>query len=194
MRISKDPEVRRQEIIDTACELFASRGISKTSISDIAEAVGVAKGLVYYYFSSKEDLIQSMVERLSAGVDQALQEILDRPGLDFYGRLSEIIAFYFQAIPAQKTIYALTPGDPGVFAMIRSQLSDIALKHTANLLHQGIEQERIQIAYPEHMLRIMINGLGDLYVSGITDPAVHVALIEQMLGIKKGKLTLTSQV
>jgi hypothetical protein len=77
--------------------------------------------------------------------------------------------------------------------MIRGQLSDIALKHTANLLQQGIEQRRIQIAYPEHMLRILINGLGDLYVSGITDPAVHVVLIEQMLGIEKGRLNLASQ-
>ena len=43
------------------------------------------------------------------------------------------------------------------------------------------------------MLRIMINGLGDLYVGGITDPAVHVVLIEQMLGMEKGKLRLASQ-
>ena len=75
MRISKNPEARRQEIIEIATGLFTARGISKTSISDVAEAVGVAKGLVYYYFASKEDLVQCIVKQLATGVDQALQAI-----------------------------------------------------------------------------------------------------------------------
>lgn len=193
MRISKNPEARRQEIIEIATGLFTARGISKTSISDIAEAVGVAKGLVYYYFTSKEDLVQCIVKQLAEGVDQALQAILDKPELNFYERISAIIDYYFKAIPANQAIYALTPGDPGVFAMIRDLLSGAALKHAGKLLQQGIDEKILHILYPEHMLRILINGLGDLYIDGMTDPDIHVVLIEQMLGIEKGKLNLVHQ-
>ena len=42
MRITKEPEVRKQEILDTALKLFGENGYEKTSITDIAKAIGVA--------------------------------------------------------------------------------------------------------------------------------------------------------
>ena len=47
MRISKEPEARKQEILETAMKLFAEKGYEKTSISDIAKEIGVAQGLCY---------------------------------------------------------------------------------------------------------------------------------------------------
>ena len=46
-RISKAPEVRRQELLDTAMELFAQKGYEETSMGDIARAGGVAQGPGY---------------------------------------------------------------------------------------------------------------------------------------------------
>ena len=46
-RITKAPEVRRQEILDTAIRLFYENGYEKTSITDIANAMHVAQGLCY---------------------------------------------------------------------------------------------------------------------------------------------------
>lgn len=63
MRITKEPEVRRQEILDTALRLFGEQGYEKTSIADIARAIGVAQGLCYRYFPSKETLFDSAVEQ-----------------------------------------------------------------------------------------------------------------------------------
>ena len=57
-RISKAPEVRRQELLNTAMELFARQGYEETSMSDIARAAGVAQGLCYRYFDSKQKLFQ----------------------------------------------------------------------------------------------------------------------------------------
>ena len=45
MRVTKEPEVRKQEILDTALKLFGENGYEKTSITDIAKAIGVAQGL-----------------------------------------------------------------------------------------------------------------------------------------------------
>lgn len=63
MRITKDPEVRKQEIVDTALKLFGEMGYEKTSITDIAKAIGVAQGLCYRYFPSKEALFDSAIEQ-----------------------------------------------------------------------------------------------------------------------------------
>ena len=63
MRVTKEPEVRKQEILDTALKLFGEHGYEKTSISDIAKAIGIAQGLCYRYFPSKEALFDSAIEQ-----------------------------------------------------------------------------------------------------------------------------------
>ena len=62
MRVTKEPEVRRQEILDAALRLFGEKGYERTSIADIAKAVGVAQGLCYRYFPSKEALFDCAVD------------------------------------------------------------------------------------------------------------------------------------
>jgi AcrR family transcriptional regulator len=62
-RITKDPVVRRNEIIDVAEKLFYSIGYDETSVSDIVKAVGVAQGTFYNYFASKEAVLEALVQR-----------------------------------------------------------------------------------------------------------------------------------
>ena len=82
MRITKDPEERRQEIIETAMHLFYEKGYEKTSIGDIAKAIGVAQGICYRYFPSKEALFDSTV-------DQYAQILADRLSLPASKKLSK---------------------------------------------------------------------------------------------------------
>ncbi len=63
MRIAKEPEVRKQEIFDAALKLFGEKGYEKTTIADIAKAMGVAQGLCYRYFPSKEILFDSAIDQ-----------------------------------------------------------------------------------------------------------------------------------
>lgn len=74
MRISKTPDERRIEIIETANRLFQERGFSKTTISSITKEMNVAKGTFYYYFSSKEEVIGAIV-------DHALEDIVKKAKL-----------------------------------------------------------------------------------------------------------------
>lgn len=59
---------RKQQIIETALRLFAGKGFHSTSIQDIVDEIGIAKGSVYIHFKSKEDLlllsIRHMVNKL----------------------------------------------------------------------------------------------------------------------------------
>lgn len=61
-RVTKDPDVRKQEILEAAVVIFSKKGYEHTKMSDIAEKLNVSQGLCYRYFPSKEDLFDSVVE------------------------------------------------------------------------------------------------------------------------------------
>ena len=52
----------KRKIFETSMKLFAEKGYDATSIEDITATVGVAKGTLYYHFSSKEEIFQFLVE------------------------------------------------------------------------------------------------------------------------------------
>lgn len=62
-RTGPDPE-RFQEILDAAAVIFNERGYDATSIQDIADAVGILKGSLYYYVKSKEDFLFEIIKRV----------------------------------------------------------------------------------------------------------------------------------
>lgn len=57
--------LRRNQIIDTALKLFSEKGFGNTTIKDISEAAGTSLGLMYHYFSSKDELLIAVFERHS---------------------------------------------------------------------------------------------------------------------------------
>ncbi|MGW6007926.1 TetR/AcrR family transcriptional regulator [Streptomyces sp. NPDC055210] len=57
-------EIRRQEIIDRAAALFAKKGYAATGIAEVGEAAGLARGALYYYIGSKEQLLVEIQDRV----------------------------------------------------------------------------------------------------------------------------------
>ena len=65
MRVVKEAEERKNEILDAAEELFAAKGYEHTSTGDILGRVGIARGTLYYHFKSKEDILDALIERIN---------------------------------------------------------------------------------------------------------------------------------
>lgn len=61
-RVVKKPTERREEIIKAARELFLTKDYNKTTMQDFMNYLGIAKGTIYHYFKSKEDLLEAVVE------------------------------------------------------------------------------------------------------------------------------------
>lgn len=61
MKAIKEGEVRKREILVTARELFIKKGYEQTSINDILKIVDIAKGTFYYYFASKEEVLEAII-------------------------------------------------------------------------------------------------------------------------------------
>jgi AcrR family transcriptional regulator len=62
-RIVKEPEIRYVELLEAAEKLFLEKGYEQTSVSDIVKSISVAQGTFYYYFKSKEDALDAVIER-----------------------------------------------------------------------------------------------------------------------------------
>jgi AcrR family transcriptional regulator len=73
-RRSRAPRRRQQEILEAAAQVFHEKGYESTSIQDIADSVGILKGSLYYYITSKEDLLFEIIQ----GVHEEALKNLDR--------------------------------------------------------------------------------------------------------------------
>lgn len=74
-RPPQDPQIRINEILNAADQLFFSKGYQATTISDIAKKVGVAQGMLYYYFKSKEEVLETLLNRHVASLVSEIQDI-----------------------------------------------------------------------------------------------------------------------
>jgi AcrR family transcriptional regulator len=83
-------EQTRQLILDTAMRLFRERGYAQTTMRAIAKEAGVAVGNAYYYFGSKEHLIQEFYAGTQAEHRKRAAEVL-RTEQDFAGRLRGVL-------------------------------------------------------------------------------------------------------
>jgi AcrR family transcriptional regulator len=92
----------RARIQRVALELFAERGYDKTSLRELAERLGMTKASLYYYFKSKDDIVQSLVGDLLAAVDQVIDWSREREPTPRNRR--ELIERYGEAVRGQATL------------------------------------------------------------------------------------------
>jgi AcrR family transcriptional regulator len=79
-----DPAVhalRRDEFVDVALRLMQTKGWDATSIADVLAETGASKGAFYHYFSSKADLLEAVIERITEAATASLHPAIDAPGL-----------------------------------------------------------------------------------------------------------------
>jgi AcrR family transcriptional regulator len=70
----------RQHILDEAVKVFAKKGLADTKINDLAEAAGVSQGLLYRYFTDKDDVFIALLERAINGVINYAQTAIKQTG------------------------------------------------------------------------------------------------------------------
>jgi TetR/AcrR family transcriptional regulator, cholesterol catabolism regulator len=72
---------RDREVVETAARIFHERGYAEASVQDIADALGMLKGSLYYYIDTKEDLLFRVVEEVHDEVGLVLSEVSARDDL-----------------------------------------------------------------------------------------------------------------
>jgi TetR/AcrR family transcriptional regulator, cholesterol catabolism regulator len=73
-------EIRRNQILDAATKVFVRQGFQHARMDDIVEESGLSKGTLYWYFKSKEDIINAILRRLFTGELENLENLLEAEG------------------------------------------------------------------------------------------------------------------
>ncbi len=97
-----DLEVRREQLLGAAFDLFLARGYDQVGIEDVARAAGASKGLVYHYFPTKKDLYRAAVERGAAQLLARTETPATTPPLE---RLEAGLAVYFGYVAEHRMAY-----------------------------------------------------------------------------------------
>jgi AcrR family transcriptional regulator len=71
-------DAQRQAFLDAACALFIEKGFGGTNINDIADAVGVSRTALYYYFPSKESMLAALTEEVTEKASRLAQTVSRR--------------------------------------------------------------------------------------------------------------------
>jgi len=87
MKTVKEGEVRRREILVAARELFVKKGYEQTSVNDILKIVDIAKGTFYYYFTSKEEVLEAIILDIVEEGARRAEKILEDKSIPLVNRI-----------------------------------------------------------------------------------------------------------
>lgn len=76
-RTKEEAQETRNRLLDTAERVFNERGVSRTSLAEIAEAAGVTRGAIYWHFKNKLDLFNAMMERVTLPIEEMNCQLAD---------------------------------------------------------------------------------------------------------------------
>ncbi len=87
MKTIKEGEVRKREILVAARELFVKKGYEQTSVNDILKIVDIAKGTFYYYFASKENVLEAIILDIVEDGARRAEKILKDKSIPLVNRI-----------------------------------------------------------------------------------------------------------
>ena len=215
-RTVKDPEDRRKELLDIAQSYFYQKGYAATSVADIIQTAGIAKGTFYHYFASKEDMLNHLIERISNQALFIMDEIIHDSSLNALEKLNqsfgEIGHFKTENKETLLLIMQALYNDENIVLrhkMLHKNLKTI-MPEFAKIIHQGIEEQLFDTQYPDQvgdLIFTLMGGVGEevallilnspkgdqLYDELDEKYAILENTIERILGAKEGSIQLVNR-
>ena len=189
MRVSKHPQQRRAELVLAARQLFDQNGVQNTRISDIVKRVGVAQGVFYYYFKSKEEMVREVARQVGEEMERKSASILNNREMDFCQKLSGLIELFMQLgdqfledgathLPAE----AVTNFTPA------AQSAGLLVKSLMSLVERGAAEGAIATSYPRETVTVLLHGFWGAARQALPSMAMVYAITQQALGITDDRL------
>ena len=164
MRISKNPDVRKSELIEAAEVLFREQGFKQTSVSDIVKKVGVAQGTFYYYFESKDDALNAVIDHYIDNYTAGLERLLANDSLTPVQKVEIIISDALGMHTCDRKFVEFLHSDENLLThqkyMIKSFGQTIPLM--TKIVEQGIASGAFDLDYPEETVEMMAYAFGYL--------------------------------
>ncbi len=202
VRIVKKPEERRQEIIASARRLFQTKEYDHTTMQDVMDELKIAKGTIYHYFKSKEELLEAVVENMvDEDVARKRRQLEGMPG----NALDKIrLLIGMDSIADHNEVILEHLHQPGNIGMHTRLLAVTLLKESAlfaELFRQGCEEGLFQTDTPLECAEFVLAGVQFLTDQGIYSwgqedlmrrARAFPALIEALLKAPQGSFRFLS--
>ena len=102
--MAKTKEERRNEIIETAGKLFEEKGYEQTQVQDIVNEIGVAKGLFYYYFKSKDEVMEELADRYADAIIDSVNKLIDKD-ITTFDKINRIFQIFIDSAEKKSGIF-----------------------------------------------------------------------------------------
>lgn len=205
MRIVKEHDERKNEIIDTAAKLFAVKGYEQCSVNDILNAIGIAKGTFYHYFKSKEEVLDAAIEKTSEQIAGKISKVTADTGLTPEEKILQ--AFLAARLKGEVEEALISEMHKTENALMHQKtlvsIIDILTPTLTGIVEEGIEKGVFACDYPEQYMQIFLASAITLLDDGIfqVEPEkkqkifeAMITMLETMLHVKPGRfLEITGQ-
>lgn len=207
MRVVKEAEVRKNEILDAAEILFSEKGYEDTSVTDIMNAVGIAKGTLYHHFKSKEDIMDALIQRQTAQILSVAKKAAGDKSIPVIERIiCTILALHVDTEQTEKNKMMEQLHRPQNVVM-HQKTKKIILQGVppimADIVKDGVEQGIFETSYPLECMEMALCYLDamlddDLFeltdVQRLNKIHAFVVHLERILGVEAGGLSLFEKV
>lgn len=201
MRIVKEANERKNEILDAAAALFAQKGFDHTSTSEIMEAVGIAKGTLYHHFKSKEAIMDAIIERQSERMLAAARKTAEDRSIPVPERMLRVVmALKLEGAQGEGTRDMIEHLHKPQNALMHQKSKQIIMKEVppilAIVLQDGIEQGLFDSPYPLECMEMSVAYLNTLLDDGIIELTeeerrgriqAFIFHLERLLGVEQGQ-------
>ena len=106
-RTKQDALATRQQLLEAALGVFAQKGVSRTSLQDIAIAAGTTRGAIYWHFRNKADLFNALMESAILPMEQALAQIGHGPAQDPLNELEHALLQTMRSVATDERTRAI---------------------------------------------------------------------------------------
>ena len=156
-RITKPVEERRQEIIDTALELFLKDGFEKTQMVDISKQINVAAGTIYHYFKSKTELLYAVIDKLVEKKTKTNKMFNDSQGsaLDHL----KLMLTSLEQSKANNKLGDSLANDPVIIQYYMSKMRNASLPTLVSVIEKGNTDGSWKCEYPAETAVFILQGL-----------------------------------
>jgi len=197
-RVSKAPEVRRQEMIEAACTLFRQNGYERTTVQDIVKSLGVAQGLFYYYFKSKEEVLFAALEQMGKQLLQHIAQSIATQESPPIHRMREAFSVIAEFLTHGYDALRLPAISAQLHALFEHQTRRLLMPYLTQLLTDGQRSGDFCVAYPEYTARFILAGFVGVGLDAAMPAADEIMtllqnFVERILVLPEGALLPTKK-
>lgn len=153
-------QTKQDQILDALQTLLGDKNIQNISVSEIAQTAGIGKGSIYYYFPSKDSIVDALVERNYEKPLETAKNLAKQTSISPFTRMAMI----FQACRNSSTEFRAQDetktSDAKEDAFIRQKYMKHLISETkpvlTEIIRQGIEQGEIHFDYPAALAEIVL--------------------------------------